>query len=163
MLLVYEGPPDSYDPDVARALAAARVDVDVELPDSRPGAAEGATVTVTNPGSEASGYLEPGRVYDLPTRLAEHRLETSAHWHRVSKIGDLTQEQLQRLAAERGVEGRSKLTGKELAKAVSSAPSATLPDPDPETAAPAGGDTAPAVAAPAGATTAAATTAGGTT
>lgn len=144
MLVVYEGPPDSYDAEVAQALVLGREHTTVELPDNREGAAENATILATDPASDASGWLEPGRVYDLPPRLAEARLETSAWWAKVTKIADLTDEQLRRLAAERGVEGRSKMSGKELAKAVSSATPATLPDPSPPSEAPAGGDTSPA-------------------
>jgi hypothetical protein len=140
MLLVYEGPPDAYDSEVAQALSLARDHATVELPDERPGAAEDATITATDVAGDASGYLEPGRVYDLPGRLAHARLETSAWWTRVTKISD---EQLRRLAAERGVKGRTKLDRKDLAKAVSQATAATLPDPSPPTEAPAGGDTSP--------------------
>lgn len=160
MLLVYEGPPDSYDPEVAAAIAAAREHATIELPDEREGAGEGATITATDVAPQAaSGYLEPGRVYDLPTRLAEARLETSAWWSHVERIADLSDEQLRSLAHERNVPGRSKLKGKELARAVSAASPATLPDPAPDASAPAGGDTSPpADATAAGATAAPATT-----
>lgn len=163
MLVRYEGPPDQYDFEVAQALALARDHATDRLPDQRDGAGDGATVEVTNPATDAPAELEPGRVYDLPARLAEHRLETSAHWTRVARIADLPDAELHRLAGERGVTGRSKLSGRELAKAVSAATPATLPDPDPPAeggAAPAGGGApAPAPAA----TPAAATTTGVTT
>ena len=143
MLVVYEGPPDSYDSEVAQALAAARESTIIELPDERE-STDTDTLLATDTGGEASGYLEPGRVYDLPPRLAVARLETSAWWSRVSKISSLSVEQLHQLAGDRGVKGHTKLNAKELAKAVSSAPPATLPDPAPaEDVAPAGGDTAP--------------------
>lgn len=143
MLVVYEGPPDSYDAEVAQALALGREHTTVELPDDREGAAENATIVATDTASDASGWLEPGRVYDLPPRLAEARLETSAWWSKVTKVADLNDAQLHRLAAERDVKGRTKLKGKELAKAVASATPATLPDPSPPSEAPAGGDTSP--------------------
>lgn len=144
MLVVYEGPPDSYDAEVAQALVLGREHTTIELPDDREGAAENATIVATDPASEASGWLEPGRVYDLPPRLANARLETSAWWTKVTKIADLNVEQLTRLARERGVEGRSNATTqKALAKAVSDAEPATLPDPSPPSEAPAGGETSP--------------------
>lgn len=172
MLVVYEGPPDSYDAEVAQAFVLGREHTTIELPDNREGAAENATIVATDPASEASGWLEPGRVYDLPPRLAEARLETSAWWSKVTKIADLTDAQLRRLAAERDVTGRTKLNGKALAKAVASATPATLPDPSPPTEAPAGGDTSPTpgtttpaapapAAPPAAATPTATTTPGG--
>jgi hypothetical protein len=53
MLVEYNGPPDTYNVDVAAALAAARGDVEATLPDQRPEAPEGAEVTVTNPAAPA--------------------------------------------------------------------------------------------------------------
>lgn len=142
-LLVYEGPPDSFDSEVGHALALAREGRTVELPDDRQGAEEGATITATDV-DEASGFLEPGRVYDLPPRLAKARLETSAWWSRVTKLDELSEEQLHRLARDRGVKGRTKLKGKELVKAIREASPATLPDPSPvDEGAPAGGDASP--------------------
>lgn len=165
MLIRYEGPLDQYDHEVGQALALARQSVVVELPAQHDGAQEGDVVLATDPASEASSRLEPGRVYDLPARMAEHRLETSAHWSKVTKIADLPIEELRRLAAERDVEGRSKMDAKQLAKAVSAAAPATAPDPQPEAAEPAGtagGAPSTAGGAPAPAPTGNATV-GGTT
>lgn len=169
MLIRYTGPPDQADSEIAAAFALARADKTTELPDSRPGAAEGATVTVSDVAGDAPAILEPGRVYDLPPRMATHRLETSAHWEKVTKIADLPVAELRRIAGDRGVEGRSEMDAKKLAKAVSAAPAATLPEPSPETAAPAGGAPAPAgsptaapTTAPAAAPTTATPTPGGT-
>lgn len=116
-LVRYEGPPDSYNHDVAVALAATRVDVDVTVEDTREAPTPHGTVTVTD-SPAVTGMLEPGKVYDLPADLATQLVETSAHFHRVTDYSKLTKKQLLDVAAEHGIEGRSKMTADELVAAL---------------------------------------------
>lgn len=171
MLVRYEGPPDQVNHDVALAIAARRDDVEIEL-ENQLESVDGDTVRAT--GTEpASALLEHGTVYDLPAKLATQLVATSAWWSRVTDFDKMTKSQLEDLAAEREIEGRSKMTKPELVKALRDAPVVPSTS-DASTAEDAGvGSTTatadaaagpvPTAAAPAAGTTAAgaATTAGG--
>lgn len=53
--------------------------------------------------------LEPGGVYELPLELANRLVNGDARWERVTDYDELTDKQLREIAAEEGIEGRSKL------------------------------------------------------
>jgi hypothetical protein len=121
MLVEYHGPPEQYNADVANALAADRDHVDVELPDSRPEAAEGATVTGTDPAAPASGFLEPGRIYDLPGELAKSLTSTSQWWKvAATDFSKLSKTKLREAAKARGIEGYTTMDEDELVAALRS-------------------------------------------
>lgn len=108
----YTGPPDTVNRDVAAALADRAEPSEVQLE-----AHDGRTVAATDTGG-APVELVPGQVYDLPAELARRLVRSSAHWARVQNYDDLPHDELRRMAAGRGVEGRSGMTKPELVAAL---------------------------------------------
>lgn len=116
MNVTYNGPEGQVNHEVALALASRQGrPADVALPEhpQRPGE--------TLVGTEAptvSAVLEPGKVYDLPFDLARRLIASSDHWQGVTDYEKLNLEQLQEIAAERDLEGRSSMKKPELVAAL---------------------------------------------
>lgn len=80
--------------------------------------------------------LTSGRVYDLDAEIVERAVAGSPHFSRVSKVSDLTVEQLRDVARARGLEGYSDAGKDALVKLVRGSetkPQATPPA-EPQTA-----------------------------
>lgn len=68
-------------------------------------------------------FLEAGKIYELSPELGERALASGEHFKRVRDYDELTEEQLQSIAAEHEIDGRSKMTKKQLVNAVRKAES----------------------------------------
>jgi hypothetical protein len=115
MNVTYNGPEGQVNHEVALALAERAVDREVDLPEHPQ--KEGQTLVGTD-AEPVSALLEPGKVYDLPYDLARRLVASSAFWDGVTDYSKLKLEQLQEIAAEREIDGRSAMTKQQLVDAL---------------------------------------------
>lgn len=98
MKVVYDGPDGQANPEVGRALREQ---------------AEG---------GEASDFLEPGRLYELPRELANRLVRSDGRWSYVTDFERLKLDQLRDAARAEGIEGFSDMTKPELVGALRGEP-----------------------------------------
>lgn len=115
MNVTYNGPEGQVNHEVALALQERATSTEVDLPEhpQKPG-----ETIVGTEREDVSALLEPGKVYDLPFDLARRLIASSDFWEGVTDYAKLTLPQLQEIAAERGVEGRSTMSKPELVEAL---------------------------------------------
>ena len=115
MNVTYNGPEGQVNHEVALALQERAATTEVDLPEhpQKPG-----ETLVGTEREDVSAFLEPGRVYDLPFDLARRLIASSGFWEGVTDYEKLKLEQLQEIAAEREIEGRSSMSKPQLVAAL---------------------------------------------
>lgn len=115
MNVTYNGPEGQVNHEVALALQERAATTEVDLPEHPQKPDE--TIVGTER-EDVSALLEPGKVYDLPYDLARRLIASSAFWEGVTDYSKLTLPQLQEIAAEREIDGRSSMTKPQLVEAL---------------------------------------------